>query len=201
MASEWTSVTSGVPQCSVLLPLLFLIYINDLHNGLISRVSNFADNTKLGINVADPEAVRNMKIGEWSNVLQMPFNLDKCHVLHVGIDNQEENYSLLGSAISSVDKESDLEIVITADLKRSAQGVTAKQKAQKILGFIKRVFRYLNKQTVLALYEALERPLLEYGAQFWALIRRVDVERLEKVQARAAKLVASIRHKGGIRGD
>ena len=53
-----------------------------------------------------------------------------------------------------------------------------------------------GKQTVLALYRALVRPLLEYGAQFWSPIRRVDVERLEKVQARATKLVPSIRHKG-----
>ena len=86
--------------------------------------------------------------------------------------------------------------VITADLKSSAQCIAAEQKAQKILGYIKRVFRYRNKQTVLALYRALVRPLLEYGAQFWSPIRRVDVERLEKVQARATKLVPSIRHKG-----
>ena len=126
----------------------------------------------------------------------MPFNLDKCHVLHVGIANQEENYSLLGSAITSVDKETDLVVVITADLKSSAQCIAAEQKAQKILGYVKRVFRYRNKQTVLALYRALVRPLLEDGAQFWSPIRRVDVERLEKVQARATKLVPSIRHHG-----
>ena len=65
--------------------------------------------------------------------------------------------------------------------------------AQKILGYIKRVFHYRNK---LALYRALVRPLLEYGAQFWSLIRLVDVDRLEKVQARATKLVPSICHKG-----
>ena len=85
VTSEWTAVTSGVPQGSVLGPLLFLIYINDLDNGLISRVSKFADDTKLGINAADPEAVKNLQrnlaaIGKWSNVWQMPFNLDKCHV-------------------------------------------------------------------------------------------------------------------------
>ena len=142
-----------------------------LDNGLISRVSKFADDTKLGINAADPEAVRNLQrdlaaIGEWSNVWQMPFNLNKCHVLHAGTANQEENYSLLGSVLSSVDKERDLGVVITTDLKSSAQCIAAEQKAQKILGFIKRVFRYRNKRTVLALYKALVRPLLEYGAQF-----------------------------------
>ena len=119
----------------------------------------------------------------------MPFNLEKCHVLHVGAANQEENYSLLGSAISSVDQETDLGVVITADLKSSAQCIAAKHKAQKILGYIKRVFRYRNKQV-------LVRPLLEYGAQFWYRIKQVDVERLEKVQDQATTLVPSIRHKG-----
>ena len=126
----------------------------------------------------------------------MPFNLDKCHVLHAGPANQEENYSLLGSALSSVDKERDLGVVITADLKSSSQCIAEEQKAQKILGFIKRVFRYRNKRTVLAFYKALVRPLLEYSAQFWSPVRRIDVEQLEKVQARATKLVPSIRHKG-----
>ena len=200
MSSDWTAVTSGVPQGSVLGPLLFVIYINYLGLGLSSKVSKFADDTKLGINAANPESVRALQrdlagIGEWSTVWQMPFNLDKCHVLHAGTANQEENYSLLGSAITSVDKETDLGVVITADLKSSAQCIAAEQKTQKILGYIKRVFRYRNKQTVLALYRALVRPLLEYGAQFWSPIRRVDVEHLEKVQARATKLVPSIRHK------
>ena len=101
----------------------------------------------------------------------------------MGTTNQEENYSLLGSAISSVDQETDLGVVITTDLKSSSQCIAAEQKAQKILGYIKQVFRYRNKQMVPALYRALARPLLEYGAQFWSPIRRVDVERLEKVQA------------------
>ena len=100
VTSEWTAVTSGVPQGSVLGPLLFLIYINDLDNGLISWVSKFADDTNLGINAADPEAVRNLQmdlaaIGEWSNLWQIPFNLDKCHVLHDGTTNQEENFLCL----------------------------------------------------------------------------------------------------------
>ena len=107
MTSEWTAVTSGVPHGFFLGPLLFLIYINNIDNGLISRVSKFADDTKLGINAADPEAVKNLQrdlaaIGELSNVWQMPFYLDKCHVLHAVTANQEENYSLLGSALSSV---------------------------------------------------------------------------------------------------
>ena len=60
----------------------------------------------------------------------------------------------------------NLGVVITADLKssaHSAQGIAAEQKAQKILGYIKQVFRSRNNHTVSALYRALVRPLLEYG--------------------------------------
>ena len=53
---------------------------------------------------------------------------------------------------------------------------------QKILGFIMRLFRYRNKQTVLALYRPMERPLLGKGAKFWSPIRWVDLESLKKVQ-------------------
>ena len=88
----------------------------------------------------------------------------------------------------------DSGVFITVNLKSSAQCIASEQKAQKILDYIKRVFRYRNKQTVLALFRALVRLLLEYGAQFWSPIRRKDVERLEKVQARANMLVPSICH-------
>ena len=123
---DWTAVSSGVPQGSILGPFLFVIHINDLDFGLSSKVSKFADDTKLGINAANPESVRALQsdlaaIGDWSMVWQMPLNLEKCHVLHVGAANQEENYSLLGSAITSVDQETDLGVVITVDLKSSAQ--------------------------------------------------------------------------------
>ena len=65
----------------------------------------------------------------------MPFNLNKCHVLHVGTANQAENYSLLGPEISSVIQDGDLG-VIAEDRKSSAQYLAAEQKTQRILGFI-----------------------------------------------------------------
>ena len=71
--SDRTAVSSGVPQGSVLGPLLFVIYINYLDLGLSSKVSKFTDDTKLGINAAFPESVRALQrdlaaIGEWSTV-------------------------------------------------------------------------------------------------------------------------------------
>ena len=90
-----------------MVPLCFVIYFNDRDLGFFIKVSKFADDTNLGIDATDPESVRAhltdlAAIREWSTVRQMPFNLDNCHVSHVGITNQAEMYSLLGSEIFSV---------------------------------------------------------------------------------------------------
>ena len=123
----------------------------------------------------------------------MPSMLDKCHVLNV---HRQENCSFPGSEISNVTQEMDIGVIITTDLKSSAPCRAAEQKAQKILGYIKRVFRCRNKRTVLGLFGELIRLLLEYGAKYWFQIKRVEVEHLEKVQARGTKLFTSLRHKG-----
>ena len=107
----------------------------------------FPDDTKLYIDAGNPESVRTLHrdfalVGEWYIVWQKTFNLEKCHALHVGTASQAENNSLLDSAISSIDEERDQRIVITEELMISAQCIVAEQKAQKILGYIKRVYRY-----------------------------------------------------------
>ena len=81
-------------------------------------------------------------------------------------------------------------------MKSSNHCIEAIKKAQKLLGYIKRQFRTRNKETILTLYNALVRPHLEYAVQFWSPSLRKDIERLEAVQARATKLIPSIRHLG-----
>ena len=155
-SSGWRDVTSGVPQGSVLGPLLFIIYINDLDLGLVSKISKFADDTKVGINADSDAAVKQLqedlrKVGEWSKKWQMPFNLDKCKIMHIGHKNKNEKYELLGKEIESVQQEKDLGVVITNDLKSSNQCIEAVKKAQKLLGYIKLQFRTRNKETILTI--------------------------------------------------
>ena len=116
-----------------------------------------------------------------------------------GHKNKNEKYELLGKEIESVQQEKDLGVVITNDLKSSNQCIEAVKKAQKLLGYIKRQFRTRNKEAILILYNALVRPHLEYAVQFWSPSLRKDIERLEAVQARATKLIPSIRHLGYVR--
>ena len=124
----------------------------------------------------------------------MPFNVDKCKVMHIGYKNINAKYELLGENLESCLEEKDLGVVITNDLKPSKQCIEAEKKAPKILGYIKHHFKTRKKETILTLYNALVRPHLEYAVQFWAPSLRKDIERLEAVQARATKLIPSIRH-------
>ena len=126
----------------------------------------------------------------------MPFNTSKCKVLHVGGQNPQSDYNLLGSPISASPQELDLGVIMTSEFKFGAQCVAAERKAQKILGYIKRVFIHRNRRTVMTLYKSLVRPHLEYAVQFWSPSYRCDIERLERIQARATKLVPEIRNKG-----
>ena len=200
-SSDWRNVTSGVPQGSVLGPLLFIIYINDLDLDLASKISKFADDTKIGINAENNSEIRKLqsdleKIGDWSQKWQMPFNVDKCKVMHIGHRNTNAEYKLLGKKIESCSQEKDLGVTISNDLQFSKHCIDVEKKAQKLLGYIKRQFITRKKDTILTLYNALVRPHLEYAVQFWSPSLRKDIERLESVQARATKLVPSIRHLG-----
>jgi Reverse transcriptase (RNA-dependent DNA polymerase) len=93
-SSGWLDVTSGVPQGSVLGPVLFIIYINDLETDLISKIGKFADDTKMSKcvnNLLDAEILSNdlRKLDEWAKNWQMQFNKDKCVVMHIGrLNNQ-----------------------------------------------------------------------------------------------------------------
>ena len=114
--------------------------------------------------------------------------------MHVGYRNDKVKYNLLGKELEICNEERDLGVIITNDLKSTKQCIAVEKKAQKILGYIKRQFTTRKEETILTLYKALVRPHLEYAAQFWSPSQRKDIERLERVQARATKLIPSIRH-------
>ena len=114
--------------------------------------------------------------------------------MHIWQRKEKAKYELLGKELEICNEEKDLGVMITNDLKSSKQCIEVEKKAQKILGYIKRQFTTRKKETILTLYNALVRPQLEYAVQFWSPTLRKDIDRLEKVQARATKLIPSVRH-------
>ena len=89
---------------------------------------------------------------------------------------------LNGSTLSSTSKEKDLGIIVTSDLKPSAQAARAAAAANSMLGRIKQTFTYLDDMTVPALYKALVCTHMEYAIQTWSPYFKKDIKMLEKVQ-------------------
>ena len=197
--SSYVPVTSGVPQGSVLGPILFLIYINDLDANVINNIAKFADDTKIsGIadNLESCESIQNdlNNITEWSTTWGMEFNVEKCKTLHIGNKNINFPYNMGGNNLSVTAEQKDLGIIVDNKLKFSKQCVEASKKANKMLGFIARTFEYRSKDIILPLYKSLVRPHLEYAVQCWSPHYVKDITVLERVQRRATKLIPAIRN-------
>ena len=192
-------VYSGVPQGSVLGPILFLIYINDLPSHINSLVKIFADDSKLYNGISNDDDVENLQADlnaliEWTKTWQMEFNKDKCHVMHYHKKNPLSIYHLNGHIIESCDTEKDLGVLLSKDLKPSPHIANITLKAYQKLAMINRTFTYKDEETVIPAYKALVRPLLEYCQEVWSPHLIKDIESIEAVQRRATKMIPKIRH-------
>jgi len=144
--SSWKTVTSGVPQGSVLGPVLFLIYINDLETDLISKIGKFADDTKMSKSVCclrDAEILRAdlRKLDEWANNWQMQFNKDKCVVMHVGKSNEHFEYKLGDNILKTSAREKDLGVLVANNIKFSEHCNEVIKSANCMLGLIRRTIK------------------------------------------------------------
>ena len=134
--SSWKSVLSGVPQGSVLGPILFLVYINDLEEGVTGNILKFADDTKLFTKTKEIGDKKNLqddidKLVKWSEKWQMLFNFGKCKCLHIGPGNTSMNYEMGGTILSTTVKEKDLGVTMDANMKVSEQCRIAASKARR----------------------------------------------------------------------
>jgi hypothetical protein len=206
VASEWRDVLSGVPQGSVLGPLLFIIFINDLPTGLTVLCKLFADDSKLMHVIRNAKDREELQLNinsilKWTVDWKMGLNLSKCKIMHLGNKkiHQDHHYSFeldeYSYTLENSQNERDLGIQLQSNLKWDKQVNTVVSKAQSILCKIKNSFKHWDLKTFKILFTTYVRPILEYGAPAWCPYRKKDIKKIEKVQRRATKLVPAIRNK------
>ena len=177
--SGWANVTSGIPQGSVLGPVLFVIFINDLPDSIKSTVKLFADDTKVYRSIASDEDRSILQadieaLETWATTWQLPFNRDKCKLMHLGSTNQDLGYEMAEVELAAVRKERDLGVLTDDTLKFHEQTAAAVSRANRILGLIKHTFVALDADTLPLLYKTMVRPHLEYSNSVWGPTSRGD---------------------------
>ena len=197
--STWEEVLSGVPQGSVLGPILFTIFINDIDGAatMADILRKFADDTKLGKVIRsqeDVDALQEMLVSleQWAAQWGMAFNVKKCKVMHIGRNNLRSEYVMGGQVLEETGEERDIGVTVSANLKPAAQCMKAAGTASVVLGQIARAFSYRDKNTFLRLYKQYVRPHLEFASQAWSPWLQKDIEVLEKVQQRAVRMIGGL---------
>ena len=130
-SSEWKDVLSGVPQGSVLGPLLFLLYVNDFPNIIKSILKLFADDAKI-YQTTDKCDILQSDLHDgssWGDQWELKFHVDKCGVMHYGRTNEKHSYKMNSQTLKAVSEEKDLGIIFQDDLKFTKHISTKVQKA------------------------------------------------------------------------
>ena len=187
--SGFSNVRSGVPQGSVLGPILFLIYINDLSEVLQhSRISIFADDTKIYFKANDAFDFATLQsdidnIMRWCSEWQLDVAAHKCNIMHIGPRGAGvHTYGMGDSEISTVSEIKDLGVTIDSDLRFSHHITNITTQAFQRINLIFRSFISRDKKTLLKAYVTYVRPLLEYNTVVWSPYLLGDIKKVERVQ-------------------
>ena len=197
--SNKVPVTSGVPQGTVLGPILFLIYINDFPEYIKhSKLRLFADDSIIYNNIKNTKDAQNLQLDldaacKWESDWLMKFHPDKCNVLSVTQKRKpiQYNYTLRGHPLLKVKNAKYLGITIQDNLKFDKHINNITNKANQTLGFLKRNLKIQSSKVKEHAYKALVRPKLEYSSTVWDPHTKSQINQIEKVQRRAARFVSN----------
>ena len=195
--SDWAPVVSGVPQGTVLGPLLFSLYINDISADIESEIRLFADDCVCYREIKNEEDTLKLqrdidRLGSWARKWGMRFQPVKCNMMQLTNKRSSKiqaNYTLEGTVLENVESIKYLGVTITNDLKWNTHISNVCTKANRTLGFLRRNLYSCPQDVKEAAYKGLVRPVLEYGSSVWDPHTHGLQEELEKVQNHAARFV------------
>ena len=188
-------VVSGVPQSTVLGPLLFLLHINDLPSVVSSNVRLFADDYSIYRNIKNKEnqiaLQKDLNLLEnWGNTWGMHFNAAKCNIMRVSQirDHKLFNYSLTGQVLEEVMDTKYLGVTLSNDLEWSKHIVTMTNKANSKLSFLRRNLKGCPEKLKQTAYFSLVHSFMEYGATVWDPYQKYNSDKIERVQQGSSKV-------------
>ena len=202
--SERRIVTSGVPQGSILGPLLFVLFINDMAMCVSDKtnIALYADDTKIWREIIDWEdhlVLQNdiNQLQEWANVNKMNFHPQKCKVLSVAKHSYNPIlpfhvffYELGGTILEYTNSEKDLGVIVNTTLSSDDQCLARYNMMNSKLGLLMRVCHFTkNVQQKRALYLAIVRSQLNHCCVVWRPTSEPKINKLESVQRRAVKWI------------
>lgn len=195
-SSQCVDVLSGVPQGTVLAPILFLLFINDIAKNIEATVRMFADDCIIykEIHTVNDQLVLNnalKKIDKWCQDWQMTINVEKTVCMTV---TRKKNplsfpYQIHQSVLQRVNEHKHLGIILSSDLKWNKHVSYISTKSLSALLSLKRSLRYASAKTKLLAYTSLVRSIIEYGVICWFPHTKCAIAKLEGVQRRAARFI------------
>ena len=195
--SDWSGVGAGVPQGSILGPLLFLIYINDIVAGLNSNIRLFADDTSLSMVIDNPvtDAAKInediAKISEWAGKWLVSFNQTKTESLILSRKVSKPyhpNLILNGQPINIVKSHKHLGLIISESGGWTNHIEFIIKKAWKRINIMRQLKYLLDRKSLETIYISFIRPILEYGDVVWCNLTHTESNELDKIQIEAARI-------------
>lgn len=211
--SEPRQISCGVPQGSILGPLLFLIYINDLPNCLVmAQPRMFADDTNITVsadNLSDLRLNLNKALTDlsvWLKANKLSLNLTKTEYMIIGsrqrikatTDNESIIVQLESKTISKVDSTKSLGVHIDANLSWKTHVDSTSKKISSGIGALKRLRPFVSQETSTKIYKSLIEPYFDYCNGVWHNTSNELCDKLQKLQNRAVRIITKSDYKASV---